>query len=100
MLGEVIREISAIGTEMRYVEMDEYKQVLTKAEEDEKKQKILSALLAYQKVNLKDKIVPLEKSNKFTTQVLLRMGFQWSATNSDYVDQFLHAINALNYFNI
>jgi hypothetical protein len=37
--------------------------------------------------------------NNFTTQVLYRLGFRWSTTSWDYVDQFLKAIDAFGYFD-
>jgi hypothetical protein len=37
--------------------------------------------------------------NTYTTQVLYRLGFRWSTTSWNYVDQFLKAIDGFDYFD-
>ena len=42
-------------------------------------------------------MIPTE--NKYTSQVLYRLGFRWSSTSWDYVDQMLETIAGLGFFD-
>ena len=50
----------------------------------------------FQGGGLKAVMIPTE--NQYTTQVLYRLGFRWSSTSWDYVDQMLKAIAGFGYF--
>lgn len=99
-LGDVVREMAVVGKDIELMEQERFAEVLDAAKQDERKAKILSALLAYQNVDVREHIEFLQKQNHYTTQVLLRLGFSWSQTPKAYVDQFLKAIDALDYFNV
>ena len=45
------------------------------------------------------KAVMIPAENQYTTQVLYRLGFRWSSTSWDYVDQMLKAIAGFGYFD-
>ena len=72
---------------------------MREAEKDGEKQKMLVPLLAYNKHSQGEKVVPLEKSNRFTMQVLLRMGFRWTMTSDDYVERFFDVMRNFNYWD-
>jgi hypothetical protein len=42
----------------------------------------------------------IESTNDYTTQVLYRIGFQWSPTAADYVHRFVDTIMGFDYFTI
>ena len=63
------------------------------------KAKTLSSLLAYKDVAHGMKASSIPVVNAYTTQVLYRMGFKWSPTTWDYVDQMLGAISGLGFFD-
>ena len=42
----------------------------------------------------------IDSTNNNTTQVLYRLGFQWSPTAADYVHRFIDTIMGFDYFTI
>ena len=97
--GDVLAELSKIGGAPRQVEGEAFLQAMEQAKEDPEKAKRLSSLLAYQDMAHGQKSVFIPAKNEYTTQVLYRLGFRWSATSWDYVDQFLTAIDGMGYFD-
>ena len=99
LLGDVVQDFNTDdATTLKFVEVEEFSRLMQEAEKDEEKQKMLSALLAYNKHSQGEKVVPLEKSNRFTMQVLLRMGFRWTMTSDDYVERFFDVMRNFNYW--
>ena len=45
------------------------------------------------------KAVTIERDNRYTSAVLLRLGFHWSAPDSAYVNRMLTAISQLGFFD-
>lgn len=43
--------------------------------------------------------VTIERNNRYTSAVLLRVGFHWSAPDSTYVNRMLTAISQLGFFD-
>ncbi len=54
---------------------------------------------AYQDMAHGQKAAMIPADNQYTTQVLYRLGFHWSSTSWDYVDQMLVAIGGFGYFD-
>ena len=44
------------------------------------------------------KVIEIPSENQYTTQVLYRLGFRWSPTSWNYVDQMLTAIAGFGFF--
>ena len=55
-------------------------------------------MLAYKNMTGGQKTADVARQNVYTMQVLYRLGFQWSATSWDYIEQFLSAISGFGYF--
>ena len=98
-LGDVLSGLSNLGTDIRLVEDSEYDATLEEAGNDPQKAKTLSSLLAYQDMSHGMKASDVTITNPYTTQVLYRLGFKWSATTWDYVDRMLNAIGGLGFFD-
>ena len=98
LLGDVLRLMSKIGKEIRFVEEDEFEQTIATAGQDPEKAKLLSALLAYQDMTHGQKSVLIERDNRYTCSVLHRLGFSWSSTSWDYVERMLTAIGGFGFF--
>ena len=98
-LGDVLGGLTNIGTDIRFVEKEEYDAALEAAGADPAKAKILSSLLAYQDMAHGMKSTDVDRSNQYTCQVLYRLGFKWSPTTWDYVDRMLNAISGLGFFD-
>ena len=67
------------------------------AAQDPEKAKVLQSMLAYKAVG-KDKVSIFKKYNPYTINVLARLGFHWNITSMDYVQRFISAIAALDFF--
>ena len=97
--GDVLAELSQVGQAPRQVETETFNEAMEEAKQDPEKAKRLSSLIAYQDMAHGQKAVMIPTDNQYTTQVLYRLGFRWSSTSWDYVDQMLVAISGLGYFD-
>ena len=97
-LGDVLSELRCVGDGVRFVELSEFSAALNQAEEDPQKAKQLASMLAYKNMTGGQKTADVARQNVYTMQVLYRLGFQWSATSWDYIEQFLSAISGFGYF--
>ena len=98
MLGDIIREMAkTLGISIEEVEEETFKEKLNEAAADAEKAKILQSMLAYNATS-KVKLAGFLKYNPYTIQVLARLGFHWDVTSWDYVQRFIKAIAALDFF--
>lgn len=97
-LGDVLKELTSVGEGIRFVEQDEFDRVMEEAKADPVKSKTLASLLAYQDMAHGKKTADVNRDNSYTTQVLYRLGHEWSPTAADYADQMLMAISGLGFF--
>ena len=98
MLGDILREMAkTLGISIEEVEEETFKQKLDEAAADPEKAKILQSMLAYNATS-KVKLAGFLKYNPYTIQVLARLGFHWNVTSWDYVQRFIKAIAALDFF--
>ena len=100
LLGDVLRELRKIGTDIRFVETAEFGAILQQAAADPNKAALLTTMLAYQNIAGGQPTQVVERNNAYTSQVLLRMGFRWSEPDSEYIGKMLSAINGLGFFNV
>ena len=98
--GDVLAELAEIGEAPRQVEAEAFGEALEAAKQDPEKAKRLSSLIAYQDMAHGQKAVMIPADNQYTSQVLYRLGFRWSSTSWDYVDQMLAAIAGFGYFEL
>jgi amino acid adenylation domain-containing protein/thioester reductase-like protein len=96
--GDVLAELAEIGKATHQVENEVFNEALETAKQDPEKAKLLSSLIAYEDMAHGQKAVMIPSDNQYTTQVLYRLGFHWSSTSWDYVDQMLKAIAGFGYF--
>ncbi len=99
LLGDILAGFEKIGKSIRYVEEDAFQQAILEASKDPKKASLMSALLAYQDMTHGQKAVTIERNNRYTSAILLRLGFHWSAPDSAYVNRMLTAISQLGFFD-
>lgn len=98
MLGDVLHEMKTIGKSVKLVEDADFVEILNLAKADASKQEQLSAMLAYEGKEESNYVQMIAPDNSFTQQMLLRLGFRWSQTSWDYIDQFLKQIDGLRFF--
>ena len=96
--GDVLAELSQVGKTPIRVEAEDFNMALELAKQNPEKAKKLSSLLAYQDMAHGQKAVFIIPDNQYTAQVLYRLGFHWSSTSWDYVDQMLVTIAGFGYF--
>jgi hypothetical protein len=99
LLGDVLLMMEKVGGEMRFVENAEFERAIAIAGQDPEKAKLLSALLAYQNFANGQKVIVIERDNRYTCGVLHRLGFHWKDTSWDYVERMLTAIAGLGFFD-
>ena len=97
--GDVVNELGILGYTPQQVEYPQFVEALEAAKADSEKAKRLSSLLAYQDMAHGQESFVIPTKNTYTTQVLYRLGFRWSTTSWNYVDQFLKAIDGFDYFD-
>jgi len=99
-LGDVLMGLTSVGEGVRFVEQEEFAEVMERAKEDPLMAKQMSSLLAYQDMAHGQKTADVKRDNDYTTQVLYRLGFAWSPTSWDYVERMLTAIGSLGFFDM
>ena len=97
-LGDVLTGLTTVSEGIRFVEQEEFAEVMEQAKEDPQKAKQMSSLLAYQDMAHGQKTADVKRDNDYTTQVLYRLGFAWSPTSWDYVERMLTAIGGFGFF--
>jgi amino acid adenylation domain-containing protein len=99
-LGDVLMGLTSVGSGVKFVEPEEFQQIMDAAKEDPVKARSMSSLLAYQDMAHGQKTTDVRRDNDYTTQVLYRLGFAWSPTSWDYVERMLTAIGSLGFFDM
>jgi len=97
--GDVMQELRLIGNAPQQVETADYELAMNQAKSDPQKVRLLQSLIAYQDMAHGQQTADIKTDNRYTTQVLYRLGFQWTVTSWDYVDRFLIAIDGLGFFS-
>ena len=98
LLGDVLQLMTKVGREIRFVENAEFEKTIDEAGQNPEKAKLLSAILAYQDVAHGQKAAIIERDNRYTCNVLHRLGFHWRDTSWDYVERMLKAIGGFGFF--
>lgn len=96
-LGDAVDVLKKQGIEITPCESCDYERAFGEAMRDPKKAKHLNSLIAYQEHG--KRIVPIKSVNSYTSQVLLRLGFQWPITSEEYLNKFFAMMNGLGFFD-
>jgi thioester reductase-like protein len=96
-LGDAVQSLGRLGIPIQPSEMRAYAEAHAEAMADADKAKSLRPLIAYH-VRGKE-MASLRSENAYTSQALLRCGFLWPITGSDYLDNFFKGIAGLGYFD-
>jgi hypothetical protein len=100
LLGDVLTELKKIGTEVHFVENAEFSELVQQASSDPKKAALLTTMVAYQNLGNGKPAQIVDRTNAYTSQVLLRLGFRWTEPDSDYISKMLLAISQLGFFEV
>lgn len=98
-LSDILMGFAQAGIKLRRVEQEEFQQAVEHMMQNPELVTLLRPLMAY---NLMTGHTTqwIQSTNEYTTQVLYRIGFQWSPTATDYVRRFVDTMVAFDYFNI
>ncbi|MBR5685339.1 MAG: amino acid adenylation domain-containing protein [Muribaculaceae bacterium] len=100
LFGDVLAGLSKVGGVPVKVEAEEFARKMEEAKANPERAKLLQSLMAYQDMAHGQQVRTIEPVNQYTSQVLYRLGFSWSATSWDYIERFLIAINGFGYFDM
>lgn len=100
LLLDVVDTMNRLGANIGAASPEEFGEMLQAALKDPAKAEVMQSLLAYTSRSDGRKVVFNKYSSDYTTAVLTRLGFRWSATTGDYMEQFLKALGSLGFFDI
>ena len=100
LLGNVLQVLDKLGTKMQFVEPETFGKVIQQAASDPTKATLLTTMLAYQNAAGGQPVHIVERNNAYTSQVLLRLGFQWTEPDNEYIGRMLTAISQLGFFDV
>lgn len=98
--GDTIDCLNRIGVHVERVENEEFQRRLAEAMQDPERSELVQSLVAYKEENDGTfKVVNGWETKAYTAQVLLRLGFRWSFTSWDYVENYLRCLQGLGVFD-
>lgn len=98
-VGDIITAMRDEGIRIDMVEDDVFEKAMADAMKDKTKSERLVSLIAYQNIAQGRTAVPLGVSNGYTSQVLLRNGWQWPRTGEEYLRGFIRGLSGLGFFD-
>ena len=96
-MGDVIHAMNDYGIKIDVVSDDEFNAALTEAMRDEKKNLLVSGLIAY-KENGEGSVQEIDHEDFFTIKALYRLKCKWSITDDKYIKNAIKAIDTLGFF--
>ena len=100
LLGNVLQVLDKLGTKMQFVEPEAFGMAIQQAALDPQKAPLLTTMLAYQNIAHGQPTQIVDRNNEYTSQVLLRLGFQWTEPDNEYIGRMLTAISQLGFFDV
>jgi hypothetical protein len=100
LLGNVLQVLDKLGTKMQFVEPEAFGMAIQQAALDPQKAPLLTTMLAYQNIAHGQPTQIVDRNNAYTSQVLLRLGFQWTEPDNEYIGRMLTAISQLGFFDV
>ena len=95
--ADIVEIIRPLGLIIKPCENDEYENALKEALADKTKQEGVSGLItSVGSGKTKKQWVPVE--NKYTTQVLYRLGLNWPLISEEYIYNFVKYLDELDFF--
>ena len=98
LMGDILTQLGKITGGIRFVDPQEFEEVMEEAKNDPQKAKALSSMLAYKDMAHGQKSAMVDRQNNYTSEVLHRLGFYWSTTSQDYIERMLTAIAGFGFF--
>ena len=97
-LGDIVAIMREEGILIDLLEDEDYEKALKDSLNQAGRAEYLTSLVAYQGMAKGKTLAPVAVDNRYTSQVLLRMGWRWPITDNDYLRQFLRDLISLGFF--
>ena len=98
--GDTIDCMNRIGIHIERVENEEFQRRLSEAMQDPEKSELVQSLVAYKSENDgRFRVGNGWDTKAYTAQVLLRLGFRWTFTTWDYIENYLRCLQGLGVFD-
>jgi len=97
-MGDIILTMKDLGIRIEMVEDDVFQNALSSAMKDPLRVESLTSLIAYQNMARGKVASPVATQNDYTTEALLRLGWRWPETSSEYLHKFLEGLIGLGMF--
>ncbi|PKM52554.1 MAG: hypothetical protein CVV02_00005, partial [Firmicutes bacterium HGW-Firmicutes-7] len=97
---DVMATMKDYGFKIDIVDNAQFNQVLQEKMKDEKQLKYLLGILAYQRNEEATQLYRVTIDNKFTSNILLRLGFRWPITTEEYIKKSIEAVDGLGFFDV
>ncbi len=97
-MGDIILTMKDLGINIEMVEDDIFQSALSSTMKDPARAESLTSLIAYQNMAQGKAAAPVAVKNDYTIQTLLRMGWRWPQTDSEYLRKFLSGLVGLGMF--
>ncbi len=98
-MADVVEQMNSLGIAIETVSDEEFEMSLQKALEDERKNELISGLIAYLPGAQETGGAYIDADNGFTTKILYRLGFKWPMPDKDYLRNALKALETLGFFD-
>ena len=98
-MGDIILTMKDLGIQIEMVEDDVFQHALSSAMKDPTRIESLTSLIAYQNMARGKAAISVATKNDYTIQTLLRLGWRWPETSSEYLHKFLGGLVGLGMFD-
>ena len=96
-MADVIYAMKDYGFDIEIVDSDTFSKALSDATKDEKMADAVLGLVAYD-TNNENAAIAIGSDNRFTKNVLYRLGYKWPITDNKYLANAIEALDTLNFF--
>ncbi|KAF5071159.1 Linear gramicidin synthase subunit D [anaerobic digester metagenome] len=99
-MADVLAEMNAYGFAIKVVSDADFDAALRAGMADAEVAPAISGLIVYLTSDTVNHIYPIDPENRFTTEVLYRIGHSWPITNETYMHKSIAALDGLGFFDI
>ncbi|MBC3900642.1 amino acid adenylation domain-containing protein [Acetobacterium malicum] len=99
-MADVLQEMNAYGFAIKVVSDADFGASLQAGMADPEVAPAISGLIVYLTSDTVNNVYPIDPENRFTTEVLYRIGHSWPITNETYMHKSIAALDGLGFFDI
>ena len=96
-MADVIYAMKEYGFEIEIVSEQRFSETLSEVAKDESMADAVLGLVAYDSGS-EDAVIALGSDNRFTKNVLYRLGYKWPITDNKYLSNAIEALDTLSFF--